>query len=161
MSNGKRSWRLLVQVIISKFLLIFCERFQLCMWLLGLKTWVLYWTILNRFLSGFSSLKVERGKGGHLYSSLPLPSAREHSDNNLQLYMWDDYFVFLITPLVSSRLLRYYFLTFALPSWITVWLINDRMLANFCLPDDQILDFLTVILTQESRTELWRQSGQK
>ena len=38
-------------------------------------------------------------------SSLPLPPANEHSDIYLQLFMWNDYHVFLIAPLVTTRLL--------------------------------------------------------
>ena len=39
------------------------------------------------------------------YSSLPLPPANKHSDIYLQLFMWNDYHVFLIAPLVTTRLL--------------------------------------------------------
>ena len=44
-------------------------------------------------------------KGTIFYSTLPLPPAHEHSDIYLQLYMWDDYHIFLIAPLVFTRLL--------------------------------------------------------
>ena len=39
------------------------------------------------------------------YSTLPLPPTHENSDIYLQLYMWDDYHIFLIAPLVFTRLL--------------------------------------------------------
>ena len=38
-----------------------------------------------------------------LYSSLPLLLTHEHSDIYLQLWMWDDYYVFLSTPHVTTR----------------------------------------------------------
>ena len=43
--------------------------------------------------------------GSMLYSTRPLRPSHEHSDIYLQLYMWDDYHVFLIAPLVSTSLL--------------------------------------------------------
>ena len=46
----------------------------------------------------------EEGKGPS-YSTLPLPSAHEHSDIYLQLCTWDDYHIFLIATLVFTRLL--------------------------------------------------------
>ena len=39
------------------------------------------------------------------YSTLPLPPAHEHSDIYLQLCIWDDYHIFLIAPLIFTRLL--------------------------------------------------------
>ena len=44
-------------------------------------------------------------EGAIFYSTLPLPPAHEHSDIYLQLCMWDDYHIFLIAPLVFTRLL--------------------------------------------------------
>ena len=41
----------------------------------------------------------------HFYSSLPLPPIQKHSDINLKLCWWDDYVIFLLTPLVPTRLL--------------------------------------------------------
>ena len=62
------------------------------------------------FLSGFSFTDIDnsqdsRGREGTIfYSTLPLPPAHEHSDNYLQLCAWDDYYIFLIAPLVFTRL---------------------------------------------------------
>ena len=67
--------------------------------------------ILSFFPSGFSftdtdNLQGSRGREGTIfYSTLPLPSAHEHSDIYLQLCMWDDYHIFLIATLVFTRLL--------------------------------------------------------
>ena len=63
------------------------------------------------FLSGFSFTDTDDwqyswGRAGTIfYSTLPLPPAHEHSDFYLQLCMWDDYRIFLIAPLVFTRLL--------------------------------------------------------
>ena len=63
------------------------------------------------FLLGFSFTETDdsqdsRGREGTIfYSTLPLPPAHEHSDIYLQLCMWDDYHIFLIAPLVFTRLL--------------------------------------------------------
>ena len=63
------------------------------------------------FLAGFSftipgGLQESRWKEGTIfYSTLLLPPSHEHSDIYLQLCMWDDYHVFLITPSVFTRLL--------------------------------------------------------
>ena len=63
------------------------------------------------FLSGFSFTDTDdsrdrRGREGTIfYSTLPLPPAHGHSHIYLQLYMWDDYQVFLIATLVFTRLL--------------------------------------------------------
>ena len=43
----------------------------------------------------------QQGKGGHIfYSTLRIPLTHEHSDICLQLCMWYDYYVFLISMLV-------------------------------------------------------------
>ena len=48
----------------------------------------------------------QQWKGGVIfYSTLPLPATHAHSDICLQLCMWDDYHVFLISTLVFIRLL--------------------------------------------------------
>ena len=63
------------------------------------------------FLSGFSftdtgDYKDSSGREGIiLYSTLPLPATHGHSDICLQLCMWDDYHVFLISTLVFIGLL--------------------------------------------------------
>ena len=67
--------------------------------------------ILSFFPSEFSftdtdNLQGSRGREGTIfYSTLPLPSAHEHSDIYLQLCTWDDYHIFLIATLVFTRLL--------------------------------------------------------
>ena len=63
------------------------------------------------FLSGFSFTNTSksqdhRGREGTIfYSTLPFPPTHEHSDIYLQLCMSDDYPVFLIAPLLFTRLL--------------------------------------------------------
>lgn len=54
------------------------------------------------FVSGFSLHRHWRFTG---LSSLPLPSGHKHSDTYLQLWMWDNYHVFLVASLVFTRLL--------------------------------------------------------
>ena len=95
------------------------------------------------FLSGFSFTDTDnsqdsRGREGTIfYSTLPLPPAHEHSDIYLQLCMWDDYHIFLIAPLVFTRLLLdeiYHFIELPFD-----WLIDDAML--LCLLDELIPGF--------------------
>ena len=58
------------------------------------------------FLSRALTTHRTAGEGrGPSYSTLPLPSAHEHSDIYLQLCTWDDYHIFLIAALVFTRLL--------------------------------------------------------
>ena len=63
------------------------------------------------FLSGSSfrdtddSKNCRERKGTIFYSSLPLSPAHEHSYIYLQLYMWDDYHLFLIGSHIITRLL--------------------------------------------------------
>ena len=63
------------------------------------------------FLSGFSFTDPDNSQdsrwreGTIVYSTLPLPPADEHSNIYLQLCTWDDYHIFLIATLVSTRLL--------------------------------------------------------
>ena len=71
-------------------------------------------------------------EGTFFYSTLPLPPDHEHSDIYLQLCMWDNYHIFLITPLVFTILLLDE----------TIWLIDDVGLVFVCLRDDLILAFL-------------------
>ena len=67
-----------------------------------------------------------RGKTGAIfYSTLPPPPAHKHLDIYLQFCMWDDYHIFLITPLVFTRLLLdeiYHLIELPFE-----WLINDAM----------------------------------
>ena len=77
------------------------------------------------FLSGFSFTDTDDSQdsigreGTIFFSTLPLPTAHEHSDIYLQLCMWDKYHIYLIAPLIFTRLAldRIY--------WITIWLIDD------------------------------------
>ena len=63
------------------------------------------------FYQGFLSpdtnnSKDSRGREGNIfYSTLPFPPTHGHSHIYLQLYMWDDYHIFLIAPPVVTRLL--------------------------------------------------------
>ena len=63
------------------------------------------------FLSGFSFTVTDdsqdsKGRDGTIfYSTLPLPPAYERSDISMQLCMWDEYHIFLITSLEYIRLL--------------------------------------------------------
>ena len=75
------------------------------------------------------------------YFTLPLPRAHEHWDIYLRLCMWDDYHIFLIAPLVFTRLLLYGIFHFIeLPFG---WLIDDPMFV--CVLDELILGFVTAI----------------
>ena len=86
------------------------------------------------FLSGFSFTDTDdsqdsRGREGAIfYSTLPLPPVHKHSDIYLQLCIWDDYHIFLIAPLVFTRLLldEIYHLIQLLLDWLMMW-------CNFCL----------------------------
>ena len=96
------------------------------------------------FLRGHWWLTGHQGnRGNHLYSSLPLQPANEHSDFYLQLYMWDDCHIFVIAPLVFTRLL---FCLWDLPPYqITMSLIDDVMLIFVCLLDGLIPGYITAI----------------
>ena len=63
-----------------------------------------YLGFLSRTLTTHRTAREGRGET-IFYSTLPLPPAHEHSDIYLQLCMWDDYHIFLIAPLVFTRLL--------------------------------------------------------
>ena len=103
------------------------------------------WKFLFFFLSGFSSTDTggsqdSRGREGTIfYFTLPLPPAHEHSDIYLQLCMWDNYHIFLIAPLVFTRLLldeNYHLIELPF-DWLIMW-----HQAFVCLRDDLILAFL-------------------
>ena len=66
-----------------------------------------------------------------LYSSLSLPPAHKHSVIYLQLCMWDDYHVFLITSLDEC----YHLIE------LSCWLIDDAMSVSVYLLDDLFLNF--------------------
>ena len=62
------------------------------------------------FIKGFfhehrGLTKSRRTTGTFFSSTLSLPPAHEHSGIYLQLCMWEDYHIFLIPPLVFTRLL--------------------------------------------------------
>ena len=63
------------------------------------------------FFSGISYMDTDNSQDNRerkktiFYSTVPLPSAHENLDIYLQLCKWDDYQVFLIVPLVFTRLL--------------------------------------------------------
>ena len=88
------------------------------------------------FLSGFSFTDTDdsqdsRGREGTIfYSTLPLPPAHEHSEIYLQLCMWDDYHIFLMAPLVFTRLLLDEI--YHLNELLFDWLIDD-VTFDFCL----------------------------
>ena len=108
--------------------------------------------LLLSFLLGFSftdndDSQESRGNEGTIfYSTLLLPLAHEHSGIYLQLCMWDDYHVFLITTLVFTRLLLKNI--YHLIEWPFDWLIDDAMFV--CLLDDLILGFYYKNLKQKT-----------
>ena len=93
------------------------------------------------FLSGIPYMDTDNSQDNMerkrtiFYSTLPLPSTHENLDIYLQLCTWDDYQVFLIAPLVFTRLLldEIYHLIELL------FQIDDVMLIFVCLLDDLIL----------------------
>ena len=99
------------------------------------------------FLHGHWRLTGQQGKGGdHLYSTLPLPPAHEHSDIYLQLCMWDDYHIFNRTACIYQAATRW-----DLPPYrITIWLIDDVMLIFVCLLVYLIQGFCYSYLTLET-----------
>ena len=76
------------------------------------------------FFHGHWRLTRQQGKEGvHLLFTLPLPPAHEYSDIYLQLCMWDDYHIFLIVPLVFTRLLlddTYHLIELPF-DWLMMW----------------------------------------
>ena len=104
------------------------------------------------FLLGFSFTEIDdlqdrRGRERtFVYSTLPLPPAHVNSDIYLQLCIWDDCHVFLITTHVFTRLLLdeiYHFIELPFD-----YLIDDAMFV--CLLDNLILGFLLQDLTRET-----------
>ena len=97
---------------------------------------------------GFSLIDTDdsqdsKGREGTIfYYTLPLPLAHEHSDIYLQLCMWIDYHIFLIAPLVFTRLLPH-------EIYHLIELPFDHV--NFvCLLDDLILGFCYSNLRRET-----------
>ena len=85
-----------------------------------------------------------RGREGTIfYSTLPLLPGHEHWDIYLQLFMWDDYHVFLIAILVfTTLLLNEIYHLIGLPF---EWLIDDELFV--CLLDELMLGFCCSDLT--------------
>ena len=106
--------------------------------------WVVQLLLLLFFLSecSFTDTDDSQDSGGWegtiFYSTLPLPPAHEYSDIYLQLWMWDDYHIFLIASRIFTRLLLHEILP---PYWIAIWLIDDAKFVLVCLLDDLILGF--------------------
>ena len=83
----------------------------------------------RNFLSGFFFTDTDNSQDNRgrertiFYCTLPLPPAHEHSDIYLQLYTWDDYHIFLIAPLVFTRLLLdEIYHPIELPfDWLMIW----------------------------------------
>ena len=97
---------------------------------------ILHFFCIRVFFHGHWRLTGQQGKGGIIfYSTLPLPSAHEHSDIYLQLCMWVDYHIFNRTACI-----------YKIATWwdlhlnrITIWLIDDVTLVFVCLRDYLIL----------------------
>ena len=73
------------------------------------------------------------------YSTLSFPLVHEHADIYLQLFVWQDYHIFLIAPLVITRLLPdeiYHLIELPFE-----WLIDHMKLVFVCLLNDLILGF--------------------
>ena len=96
--------------------------------------------LLSRFFfTDSDDSQDSRGREENIfYSSLPLPPAHELSGIYLELCVWGGYHVFLISPLVFTRLLLdgiYYLIE------LPFWLIDNRMVISVCLLDDYLLGF--------------------
>ena len=93
------------------------------------KKWDVYIYVCIFYLSGFSFMDMDnsqdsRGREGTFFhSTLPLPPSYKHSNIYVQLCMWDDYHIFLITMLVFTRLLLHeiYHLIKLLFDWLMMW----------------------------------------
>ena len=99
------------------------------------------------FFTDIDDSQDSRGREGAIfYSTLPLPLAHKHWDIYLQLCMWDEYHIFLITTLVFARLLldEIYHLI-GLPC---EWLIDQTLF--LCWLDELILGFCYSRLTLET-----------
>ena len=86
------------------------------------------------------------GERSIFYSTLALPSAHKHLDIYLQLCMWDDYHIFNRTTCIYQTTTQW-----DLPPYrITIWLIDDVMLAFFCLHDLMLANSCYSNLRQET-----------
>ena len=107
----------------------------------------LFFFSIRVFFTDIDDSQDSRGREGTIfYSTVLLSPAHEHWDIYLQLYMWDDYHVFLIATLVFTRLLLDEF--FHLIELPFEWLIDDAMFV--CLLDELILGFCYIDLTLET-----------
>ena len=102
------------------------------------------------FLSEFSFTDTDNSRDSRgreetiFYSTLPLPTAHEHSDIYLQLCTWDGYAI----SCDSHRNACIYQTATRLnlpPYRITIWLINDVILTFVYLLVELILDFITAM----------------
>ena len=87
--------------------------------------WNIFFSIWFFFMDTDDSQdsRVRGRKRTIFYSTLPLPLADEISDIYLQLCVWDDYHMFLIAPLVFTRLLLHeiYHLIKLPFDWLMMW----------------------------------------
>ena len=116
-------------------------------------SWYSIFVLLGFSFTDTDNSQDSRGREGTIfYSTLPLPSVHKHSDIYLQLCTWDDYHIFLIAPLVFTRLLLdeiYHLVELDLPPYrntpLSISLIGDVILIFVCLLVDLILGFVTAI----------------
>ena len=90
------------------------------------------------FLSGFSFTDTDnsqdRREGAFFITDYlsPLPRTHKHSDIYLQLWMWDDYHIFLIAPLVFTTILSSYHLIYDAKFLFVYLMIWDITILGFC-----------------------------
>ena len=93
-------------------------------------TKVIIFFSIRVFFTDTDDSKDSRGRQETIFSStLPLLPTHEYWDIYLQLCMWDDYHIFLIAPLVFTRLLLdeiYHLIELPFE-----WLIDDAMFVFF------------------------------
>ena len=109
--------------------------------------WVCVFFFYQGFLHRYWRFTGQQGKGGdHLLFHSTTSTRSRTLRIYLQLCMWDDYHVFLITTLVFTRLLLdeiYHLIELTFE-----WLIDDAIFV--CLLDDLILGFCCSDLTLET-----------
>ena len=98
-----------------------------------------YFLSIRGFFTGTGNSQDSRGKEGIIfYSTLPIPSAQEHSDNYLQLCMWTFRPLFATSLVFTTR--------WDLPlCQVTVWLTDDVCWFSFVCLLILILDFATAV----------------
>ena len=95
---------------------------------------------IRLFFHGYWLFTGQQGKGqGHLLFHCTTSTTSKSFIFYLQLCMWDDYHLSLITSLVFTRLLRTFRHLFAFFHARWLWHIDDVMLLFVCLLDDLIL----------------------